>query len=98
MSEKRMFKVGYVEYPQSVSIYESLDIDVSQYPELEGMSDDEIMDYIQLNASNMKPSYDEDYSSLYEELRNGDVVREKISRVDSEIFAERINNNQEEED
>lgn len=98
MSEKRMFKVGYVEYPQSVLIYESLDIDVSNYPELEGMSDDEIMDYIQLNASNMKPSDDEDYSSLYEELRNGDVVREKISRVDSEIFAERINNNQEEED
>jgi hypothetical protein len=87
MSEKRMFKVGYIEYPQSVLIYESLDIDVSNYPELAGMTDDEISDYIKENSSEMKPTNDF-YDSLHDELMDQDIVREKIPRVDSEVWAE----------
>ena len=83
-----MFTVGYVEYPETTLIYRSIKINVEDYPELKGKSDDEIIDYIKENASEMKPTKDEFYDSLYEELADQDIVREKIPHVDSEIWVE----------
>jgi hypothetical protein len=87
MSEKRIFEVGYMEYPQTTLIYRSVKIDISNYPELEDKTDDEIIDYIKENAYEMK-SMKEFYDSLGEELSDQDIVREKVPHVDSEIWAE----------
>jgi hypothetical protein len=87
MSEKRIFEVGYMEYPNTTLIYRSVKVDISNYPELEGKTDDEIIDYIKENAYQMK-SMKEFYDSLGEELADQDIVREKVPHVDSEIWAE----------
>jgi hypothetical protein len=87
MSEKRIFEVGYIEYPQTSLFYRSIKIDVSNYPELEGKTDDEIIEYIKENAYEMKPTKDF-YDSLGEELSDQDIVREKIPHVDSEFWVE----------
>ena len=97
MSEKRMFTVGYIEYPETTLFYRSIKIDVSNYPELEGMTDDEISDYIKENASEMKPTKDF-YDSLYEEIADQDVVREKIPHVGSEVWAEPSDDNDDDDD
>jgi len=96
MSEKRIFEVGYVEYPQTSVYYRSLKIDVSDYPELDGKSDKEIMEYIKDNAYQMDAT-EEFYDSLGEELADQDVVREKIPHVDSEIWVEVSTNSQSED-
>ena len=88
MSEKRIFEVGYMEYPNTTLIYRSIKIDASDYPELEGKSDDEIIDYIKENAYEMKPTDGDVYDSLGEELADQDMIREKIPHVDSEVWAE----------
>jgi hypothetical protein len=97
MSEKRIFEVGYVEYPKTSVYYRSVKIDVSNYPELEGKTDQEVIDYIQENAYQMKAT-EEFYDNLGEELSDQDVVREKIPHVDSEIWVEVSNGDKDEED
>jgi hypothetical protein len=72
-------------------VRESLEINVEDYPELEGMTEEEMTDYIMSNASDMKPTNDDYYESLYEELLGMDVTREKITGEDSEIVVEGFN-------
>ena len=72
-------------------VRESLEINVENYPELEGMTEEEMTDYIMSNASDMKPTNDDYYESLYEELLGMDVTREKITGEDSEIIVEGFN-------
>ena len=50
-------------------VHESMEINIADYPELEGMTEDEMTDYITSNASDMKSSNEEWYDSLYEELK-----------------------------
>ena len=69
-------------------VHESVELNVADYPELEGMTEEEMKDYIMSNASDMKPTNDEWYSDLYDELNQADVVREKITDEDSEICFE----------
>jgi hypothetical protein len=72
-------------------VRESLEINVEDYPELEGMTEEEMTDYIMSNASDMKASNEEYYDSLYEELIGMDVVRDKITGEESEIIVEGFN-------
>ena len=88
MSEKRIFEVGYMEYPNTTLIYRSIKVDISNYPELEGKTDDEVIDYIKENAYEMEPVDGDSYDSLGEELADQDIVREKVPHVDSEIYVE----------
>lgn len=97
MSEKRIFEVGYMEYPNTTLVYESIKVDISNYPELEGKTDDEVIDYIKENAYQMKPT-NEFYDSLSEELADRDIIREKIPHVDSEIWVEVFDESDDEED
>ena len=97
MSEKRIFEVGYMEYPNTTLIYRSIKVDISNYPELEGKTDDEVIDYIKENAYEMKPTDGDSYDSLGEELVDQDIVREKVPHVDSEIWAE-VSDDSEEDD
>lgn len=106
MSEKRLFKVNYIEYPQTTLIYDQLEIDLSIYPELMDKSDEEVIEYIKKNAYEMKSTDPEIYYSLAEELQDMDLIREKIPHVDSEFNVEVCKNestdinqdNEEEED
>jgi hypothetical protein len=99
MSEKRIFNVGYIEYPQTTLIYDTLEVDISIYPELEGKTDQEVIEYIKENAWQMKSTDSDVYDSLGEELQDMDLIREKIPHVDSEVWAEvGTNNNTDEEE
>jgi hypothetical protein len=67
-------------------VRDNITIDTSNYPELEGMSEEEAQDYIQSNASEMSAPEGYDYcDNLYEALMEQDVVRDKISNEDTEI-------------
>lgn len=98
MSEKRIFEVGYIEYPETSLIYRSIKIDISNYPELEGKTDDEIIDYISENAGEMESTDGDSYDSLFEELSSQDIIREKVPHVGSEIWAEVSDEDGEEDD
>lgn len=97
MSEKKFIEVGYIEYPNTTLFYRSLKIEISKYPELEGKSEQEILEYVKNNAYQMA-STEEYYDSLGEELADQDIVREKIPNVDSEIWAEFTDNDSSDDD
>ena len=86
--EKKKIKVRITESYRTYVVRESIEINVEDYPELDGMSDEDIQDYIILNASDMKPTNEEWYDSLYDELIGEDVIRDKITDEESEIIVE----------
>lgn len=64
---------------------EPIEIDSDNYPELEGMSEDEMKDYIRENVYEMKPTNSEWYENLSEELMANDIRRDKIFNEENEI-------------
>ena len=88
--EKKKIKVCMTESYRTYIVRESIEINVEDYPELDGMSDEDIQDYIILNASDMKPTNEECYDSLYDELLGEDVIRDKITDEEGEIIVELI--------
>jgi len=102
MSQKRIFKVRYIEYPQTTIIYDALEIDLDIYPELKDKTDQEVIKYIKENAWEMESTDSEIYDSLAEELQDMDIIREKIPHIDSEFDVEvsknETNDNESEED
>jgi hypothetical protein len=69
-------------------IKDSITIESDNYPELSGMNEEEILEYINLNGSSMKPTDDEYYSDLMNELMSMDVISEKICGEDRDICSE----------
>ena len=59
-------------------------IDTNDYPELIGLSAEEVMRYIEENAENMKALNTTLYTNLYEELNDEDAVLK--SEEDEENF------------
>ena len=88
--EKKKIKVCMIESYRTYIVRESIEINVEDYPELDGMGDEDIQDYIILNASDMKPTNEEWYDSLYDELLGEDVIRDKITDEEGEIIVELI--------
>ena len=77
-----------VRYTESYCTFvsrESHTLTIADYPELEGKTEEEIKEYIQENASEMKSPTDW-ADNLYEYLTQLDVIREKITNEDSEIY------------
>jgi len=68
-----------VEYYNTMLVKEPVEINVEDYPELNGMTEEEIQEYISENWGNMKPTNSEWYDSIYQECLNADAVREKIT-------------------
>jgi hypothetical protein len=66
-------------------IREPVEIDTDNYPELEGMSENEVKEYIRENASEMAPTSDW-AESLMDECLQSDVRREKINDDGSDII------------
>jgi hypothetical protein len=74
-------------YETSITI-EPVELNLEDYPELEGMSKEEAIDYVEFNASEMKPTNDEfGYDSLEEQLNDMDIRRDKITNETQEIYA-----------
>lgn len=90
MSEKRTFKVCATESYCSDIIREEITIDVDDYPQLEGMTDEEILEYVEWNSSDIYKKGDEDNGySLWDEMMEQDVVREKITGEEVGVIIEK---------
>lgn len=66
---------------------ESFEIDTDNYPELQGMSEDEISDYVDNNVWDMK-ALDTEYSSLGEQLSQASLVSDEISNHNTVFYVE----------
>jgi hypothetical protein len=68
-------------------VRDSIDISVSEYPELEGMTEEEMTEYVKENSQDMAAPSDCDWAdSLYDALSQQDVVREKDTNNDTFIY------------
>jgi hypothetical protein len=65
-------------------------IDTDNYPELEGMDEDQISDFIDNNIWDMKPTEDGIYSSLGDECSDQSPVDEDIIEGDSNFYVEQV--------
>ena len=65
-------------------------IDTDNYPELEGMDEDQISDYIDNNVWEMKPTEDGIYSSLGEELSDQSSYDEHIGSEETTFYVEQV--------
>ena len=65
-------------------------IDTDNYPELEGMDEDQISDYIDEHVWDMKPTEDGIYSSLGEELSDQSPYDEHIGDEGTTFYVEQI--------
>ena len=59
-------------------VREPITIDLDDYPELVGMSNSEILDYLEDNVGDMM-AQDDDYSCLSDELMEKDILKDKIT-------------------
>lgn len=85
----RTIKVGITESYTTYVYRGQIEINVDDYPELEGKSDDEIAEYIQNNASDMKAPEDYDYAdSLYDACIEMDIDSDKVTNEEYEIDVE----------
>jgi hypothetical protein len=67
-------------------VREPIEIDTDNYPELEGMSEDEVKEYIRDNYYEMKPTNEEWFADLGEELNQMDIRRDKIYGEESDVI------------
>jgi len=81
----------YVEESFTTTITrEEVIIDTDNYPELDGMDEDQISDYIDNNIWDMKPSEEGIYSSLGEECSDQSPVDEDVKDGDSDFYVEQV--------
>ena len=75
----KQVKIYQTESYTTYVVREPITIDLDDYPELEGMTNDEIVYYLEGNSSDLKPQNSDSYDSLSDELIDRDVVKEKIT-------------------
>jgi hypothetical protein len=76
------------EYYETSIVREPIELNIEDYPELAGMTAEEIIDYVESNAYDMKPTNEDYYDSLEEELNSQDIHRDKITNESQEINAQ----------
>ena len=69
---------------------EHIEIDTDNYPELEGMTEDEISEYVDEHVWDMKPSEEGIYSSLGEELSDQTIYDEHIGGEETIFYVESL--------
>jgi hypothetical protein len=84
----KTISVGFIEYYSTSVAREPIEINVEDYAELKGMTEDEMKDYIGSNWSEMAPTNSEWAESLYEECQNSEIRREKITGEEIECYFE----------
>jgi alpha-D-ribose 1-methylphosphonate 5-triphosphate diphosphatase PhnM len=67
-------------------VRESVELNVEDYPELKGMTQEEMEEYISENWDSMKSTNDSLYDSLVEECRDSDIESDRV--VDEETGCE----------
>lgn len=77
-------KVYIVSYEHVANYRYSVTVNEETHPELKGMTQEEMKEYILNNAENMKSTSDS-YDNLYEELSNSDIENDKWSNYNEEI-------------
>lgn len=90
MSEQtpKTIAVFATEYYETSITREPVELNIADYPELEGMTTEEIIDYVESNAWEMKPTNDDyGYESLAEQLNEMDIRRDKITNESQDINA-----------
>ena len=80
----KTISVRMVEYYNTMLVKEPVEINVENYPELNGMTEEEMQEYISENWSDMKPTNEEWYESLWEECNQAEIIREKITNNEFE--------------
>jgi hypothetical protein len=79
-------KIRLVEHSSVMNVYDEIELDIDNYPELKDMDEDEILEYINENSSSMSPISDDSYSdNLLDDLQEQDIIREKSYNNSSEI-------------
>ena len=68
----------------------NIEIDTDNYPELEGMTSDEIDSYIDNNIWDMKPSDETLYSSLGEQALDQDMDHDHIGGEETTFYVEEV--------
>ncbi len=71
-------KIYQTESYTTYIVREAITIDLDDYPELEGMTNDEIVYHLDGNSPDMKSTNEDKYDSLSDELIEQDMIREKI--------------------
>ncbi len=69
---------------------EAFEIDTEYYQELKGMTEDQISDYIDNNAWEMKAIKSDDYSSMAEQLSQATPENEDISDEEFSFYIQVI--------
>jgi hypothetical protein len=72
------------EYYETSIVREPIELNISDYPELDGMTQDEAINYVESNAWEMKATID-DYESLADQVNDMDIRRDKITNETQEI-------------
>lgn len=75
------------EYFTTYIVRDELTINTEDYPELAGMSEEEAKDYIKWNATDMYKEGEDSYS-LWDELLDQDIVKNKISGDETEVLVD----------
>lgn len=89
--EELKFESVEVSVYESYSVYQRrkpLTINISDYPELEGMNEDQIQEYIMNNGWEMKPMNSDVYENLMDELKEQDIEWDEIDNNDFNIIVE----------
>ena len=76
-------QIGITETFTTTVIREKLTITVSDYPELEGLSEEEIQDYLIVNATALIAK---DGTSLWAKMEAMNVVSERVTDEDTEVY------------
>lgn len=77
----------HAEETYTTTVYrEKMEIDTDNYPELEGMTEDEIGEYIDDHIWDMKPVNSDFYESLGEELLGKDVESDHIGGEETVFY------------
>jgi hypothetical protein len=80
-------KAQATEYFTTYIVRDELTINTEDYPELKGMSEEEAKDYIKWNATDMYKEGEDSYS-LWDELLDQDIVKNKISGDETEVLVD----------
>jgi hypothetical protein len=81
------FEVQATESFYTFVVRESVTVNSEDYPQLEGMSEEEAKEYIRWNASEMFKEGEENYS-LWDELMEQGISHDKITGDETEVLVD----------
>lgn len=84
----KKIKIYQTESYITYAVREPITIDLDDYPELEGMSNEDIVGYLESNSYDMKSQNVDSYDSLSDELSDNDVIKDKIYGEESSYIVE----------